>query len=73
MKELIKAFLDILPSNKWSNITLLIVAIVLAALIAFTTSCCSVYSRSTFSTDSASVRNMHIQKTDSIHFYPFKK
>lgn len=37
------------------------------------TSCCSVYTSSSFSTDSAHVHNLKINKTDSIYFSPIKK
>ena len=33
---------------------------------------CSVVQRSAFSVDSVSAKNLHIQKTDSIQFKPFK-
>lgn len=36
------------------------------------TSCCSVYTSSSFSTDSALVHNLKINKTDSINIKPFK-
>ena len=33
---------------------------------------CSVVQRSAFSVDTVSAKNLHIQKTDSIQFKPFK-
>lgn len=33
---------------------------------------CSVVQRSAFSVDTISAKNVHIQKTDSIQFKPFK-
>ena len=35
-------------------------------------SACSVVQRSAFSVDTVSAKNLHIQKTDSIQFKPFK-
>lgn len=47
--------------------------ITILLFMVFSTSCCSVYSSSSFSTDSANVHNLKIQKTDSIYFSPIKK
>lgn len=46
--------------------------ILLGFVLSLSCSCCSVYSTSSFSTDSAKVHNLHIVKTDSINIKPFK-
>mgnify|MGYP001027916145 CR=1 FL=1 len=51
---------------------LLFVFIGVTVLLCFSGSACSVVQRSAFSVDTANVKNLHIQKTDSIQFKPFK-
>ena len=41
-------------------------------LLCLSGSACSVVQRSAFSVDTANVKNLHIQKTDSVQFKPFK-
>lgn len=51
---------------------LLLVFIGLIVLFCLSGTSCSFVQRSAFSVDTASVKNLHVQKTDSIQFKPFK-
>lgn len=51
---------------------LLFAFIGLIVMLCLLGSACSVVQRSAFSVDTANVKNLHIQKTDSIQFKPFK-
>lgn len=51
---------------------LLFIFISVFVLLCLFGSACSVVQRSAFSVDTVSAINLHIQKTDSIHFKPFK-
>ncbi len=51
---------------------LLFAFIGLIVLLCLSCSACSVVQRSAFSVDTVSAKNLHIQKTDSIQFKPFK-
>lgn len=51
---------------------LLFAFIGLIVLFCLSGSSCSVVQRSAFSVDTANVKNLHILKTDSVQFKPFK-
>lgn len=50
---------------------LVLVIFVLLSVVGMSVGC-SVVQRSAFSVDTVSAKNLHIQKTDSIQFKPFK-
>ena len=50
---------------------LVLVIFVLLAVVGMSVGC-SVVQRSAFSVDTINAKNVHIQKTDSIQFKPFK-
>lgn len=72
MKEIIIKLLGNLSDNKKSNILLTILAIALAAYIAFTSTSCSVHTSSVFHVDSAKVSNMNKVDSTKISINPLK-
>lgn len=72
MKEIISKLLANLSDSKKSNILLTILAITLAAYLAFSSASCSVYTSSVFHVDSANVSNMDKVDSTKISINPLK-